>query len=58
MCVHKAWNLKYDSTEMTTATNECCIEWLLENCFWCGTDEIFNSKIFKSIKGNFSDGGN
>ena len=31
MCVHKAWNLKYDTTEMT-ATNEDCIGWLLGNC--------------------------
>ena len=22
MCVHKAWNLKYDTKEMTAATNE------------------------------------
>ena len=31
-CVHKAWNLKYDTTEMTVAINEDCIGWLLENC--------------------------
>ena len=42
MCVHKAWNLKYDSTEMTTATNEGCIGW------------TFDSVRFKSIKGDFS----
>ena len=36
MCVHKAWNLKYDTTEMTTATNEDCIGWLLENCCLMG----------------------
>ena len=29
--IHKAWNLKYDTTEMTAATNEDCIGWLLEN---------------------------
>ena len=30
MCVHKAWNLKYETTEMTAATNEDCIGRLLE----------------------------
>ena len=25
MCVHKAYNLKYDTTEMAAATNEDCI---------------------------------
>ena len=29
MFVHKAWNLKYDTTEMTAAINEDCIGWLL-----------------------------
>ena len=32
MCVHKAWNLKYETTEMTAATNKDCIRWWLENC--------------------------
>ena len=36
MCVYKAWNLKYDTTEMTTATNEDCIGCLLENCYLMG----------------------
>ena len=32
MCVHKAWNLKYDTKIMTATTNEDCTGWLLENC--------------------------
>ena len=56
--VHKAWNLKYDRTEMTTATSEGCIGWLLENCYLTGKKWNFDSKRFKSIKGNFFDGGN
>ena len=43
-CVNKAWNLKYDTTEMTTATNEGCIGL-----------QTFDSERFKSIKENFSD---
>ena len=43
---------------MTIATNEGCIGWLLENSIWWGINETFDSKRFKSIKGNFSDGGN
>ena len=58
MWVHKAWNLKYDTTEMTAATNEGCIGWLLETCIWWGKNETFNSERFKSIKGDFSNGGN
>ena len=54
MCVHKAWNLKHDAAEMTAATNEGCIEWLLENCYLLGNDR----ERFKSIKGSSSDGGN
>ena len=55
--MHKAWNLKYDTTEMTVTTNEDCIVWLLENCFLMGgRNETFQSKRFKSIKGDFSDG--
>ena len=57
MCVHKAWNLKYDITEMTAATNEDCIGWLLEIAVWWGRNETFDSERFKSMKGNFSDGG-
>ena len=58
MCVHKASNLKYDTTEMTAATNEDCIGWLLENFCLIGKKETFDNARFKSIKGNFSDGGN
>ena len=58
MCVHKAWNLKYDKAEMTTAANEGCIGWLLENCYLMGKKETFDSERFKSIKEDFSDGGN
>ena len=35
-CVHKAWNLKYETTEMTAATNEDCKGWLLEDCCLMG----------------------
>ena len=53
MCVHKAWNLKYDTTEMTTATNEDCIGWLLENCCLIGEEmKLLAAKdlnLFKSI---------
>ena len=49
---------KYDTTEMATATNEGCIGWLLENCYLRETNETFDSERFKSIKGDFSDGGN
>ena len=38
MCVHKAWNLKYDTTELTVATNEDSIGWLLENCCLMGEE--------------------
>ena len=38
MCVHKDWNLKYDTTEMTAAINEDCIGWLLENCCLMGEE--------------------
>ena len=38
MCVHKAWNLKYDTIEMTAATNKDCIGWLLENCSLMGEE--------------------
>ena len=59
MCVHKAWNLKYDPTEMTAATNKDCIGWLLENCCLMGKKlETFDCERFKSIKGDFSDGAN
>ena len=34
--LHEAWNLKYDTTEITTATNKGYIEWLLENCYLMG----------------------
>ena len=35
MCVHKAWSLKCDTTEMTAATIEDYIGWLLENSDNC-----------------------
>ena len=50
MCVHKAWNLKYDTTEMTAATNEDCIGWLLENCCLIRKKWNFDSERFKAIK--------
>ena len=61
--VHKVWNLKHDAIEMTAATTEDCIAWLLENCRW-GRNKTFewannlNSEWFKSINGDFSDVGN
>ena len=58
MCVHKAWNLKYDTTEMTAATNEGCIGWLLKNFCFGGRNETFDSEKFKPIKEDFSDGRN
>ena len=58
MCVNKVWKLKYNTTEMTTATNEDCTGWLLKNfCFW-GRNQTFDNERFKPIKGNFSDGEN
>ena len=54
MYVHNAWNLTY-ATEMTTATIDGCIEWIFENCYLMGS---FDSERYKSMKGNFSDGGN
>ena len=56
--VKLAWHLKYDTTEMTAATNEDCLEWLLKNCCLRGSYETFDSERFKSIKGDFSDGEN
>ena len=58
MCIYKVWNLKYDTTEMTAATNEDCTGWLLENCCLMGKKWNFWYERFKSIKGDFSDGGN
>ena len=58
MCVYEAWNLKYDITEMTTATNKRYTGWSLENCYFIGKFETFDSKRFTSIKGNFSNEGN
>ena len=57
MCVHKAWILKYDTTEMT-AINEDCIWWLIENCCLMRKNETFDTERFKSIKGDFCDRGN
>ena len=56
MCVHKAWNLKYDTTEITAPTNEDCIGWLLESCCLMGKkffDKTFDTEGFKSIKSIF-----
>ena len=58
MCVHKVWNLKYDAAEMTAATNEDCLRWLLENCCFMGKKWKFWQQKNESIKGDFSDGGN
>ena len=56
MCVHKTWNLKYDTTEMTAATNDYCIGCdYLKIAVWWGRNKTFDSKKFKSIKGDFSD---
>ena len=56
-CVHKAWNLKYDTTKMAPGTNEDCIGWLLwKLLFDGGGNETFDIKRFKSIKEDFSDG--
>ena len=38
MCVHKVWNLKYDTTKMNAPTNKDCIGWLLENCSLMGEE--------------------
>ena len=53
MCVHKSWNLKYDTTEMATATNEGCIGWLLENCYLRETNETLIVKDLNLLKGIF-----
>ena len=54
MCVHKAWNLKHDTTEMTVAANEDCIGWLLEN--WCLMGEemkLLTAKDLNLLRGIF-----
>ena len=43
---------------MTTATNEACIGWLIENAIWCERNDTFDSGRHISIKGDFLDGGN
>ena len=54
MCVHKAWNLKYDTTEMTAATNEDCIGWLLENCCLMGEEmKLLTAKDLNLLRGIF-----
>ena len=54
MCVHKAWNLKYDTTEMTAATNEDCIGWLLENCCLMGEEmKLLTVKDLNLLRGIF-----
>ena len=54
MCVHKAWNLKCDTTEMTAASNED----YLKIAVWWERNQTFDRERFKYIKGDFSDGGN
>ena len=54
MFVHKAWNLKYKTTEMTAATNEDYIGWLLENC--CLMEEemkLLTAKDLNLLRGIF-----
>ena len=54
MCVHKAWNLKYDAAEMTAATNEDFIGWLLENCCLMGKEmKLFTVKDLNLLRGIF-----
>ena len=54
MCVHKAWNLKYDTTEMTAATNKDCIGWLLESCCLMGEEmKLLTAKDLNLLRGIF-----
>ena len=54
MCVHKAWDLRYDITKMTAATNEDCIGWLLENCCLMGEEmRLLTAKDLNLLKGIF-----
>ena len=54
MCVHKAWKLKYDTAEMTAATNEDCIRWSLENCFLMGEEmKLLTTKDLNPLRGIF-----
>ena len=54
MCEHKAWKLKYDITEMATATNEVWIGWLLENCHLMGDEmKLLIAKDLNLLKGIF-----
>ena len=54
MFVHKAWNLKYKTTEMTAATNEDCIGWLLENCCLMGEEmKLLTAKDLNLLRGIF-----
>ena len=54
MCVHTAWNLKYDTTEMTAATNEDYIGWLLENCCLMGEEmKLLTAKDLNLLRGIF-----
>ena len=54
MCVHKARNLKYETIEMTAATNEECIGWLLENCYLKGEEmKLLTAKDLNLLRGMF-----
>ena len=54
MCVHEAWNSKYDATEMTSATNEDSIGWLLENCCLMGEEmKLLTAKDLNLLRGIF-----
>ena len=58
MCVLKASNLKYDTTEMTAATNEDCIGSLIENFCLMGEEMKLLTAKDLNLKRDFSDGGN
>ena len=52
MCIHKAWNLKYDTTKIAAATNEGCIGWLLEKQSPDATAKVI-AKDLNLLRGNF-----
>ena len=59
MCVHKAWNLQYDAIEMTTATNDGSIGWLLWKLLFDGKEmKLLIAKDLNLLRGDFSDGEN
>ena len=49
---------KIYTTAMTTATNEACIGWIDENCYFMGKEWHFDSGRCKFIKEDFSGGEN